>query len=94
MCRLRYRYLGRQDAVYLGIPGGRVDAIRAALEEWQSLRRTELQLATLSREAGRQLRAARQRLAVPLAERGYRLHGGTIRRMRHGPRTYPESHQS
>ena len=91
VCRLSFRIGGCQRTRYLGVEGPLVDALRAALAEWQRPCQTARDLGRLDREAGQRLREQRCRVAEALHRHGYGHLASTITRSRRVNIPFPEA---
>ena len=80
--KLRFRVDGRQVTRYVGTDAGKAAEVRQGLREWQVGRHLDLALGRLARQAGRELRRAKQELEKQMAERGLGFHGLAVRRPR------------
>ena len=78
--RLRFRVDGRQATRYVGTDTEKAAEVQQSLAEWQAKRCLDLELGRLTREAGRELRRAKQQLTEQLARRGFGFHGLGVRR--------------
>lgn len=80
--KLRFRVDGRQVSRYVGTDAGKAAEVRQGLHQWQRERHLDLELGHLARQAGRELRRAKQKLDEQMAERGLGFHGLAVRRPR------------
>lgn len=80
--RLRFRVDGRQVTRYVGTDAVKAAVVQQGLAEWQAKRHLDLELGRLAKEAGRELRRAKQQLTEQLAKRGLGFHGLGVRRTR------------
>ena len=77
--KLRFRINGKQRVCYLGKDLAVVEQVQEWLAELQAIRKTEIEVGRLVREAGQKLRNCKEELSPLLAEAGYRFHGLSIR---------------
>jgi len=80
--RLRFRFDGRARAVYLGRDEVLVEHIRRELKELQQEHQENRQIAKLTAQGNKALRAAKRRLEPVLQQLGFHYHGETMRKMR------------
>lgn len=80
--RLRFRRDGRARAVYLGRDEALVEQVRRELDELQHEHQENRQIAKLTVQGNKALRAAKLRLEPVLQQLGFHYHGDVVRRKR------------
>ena len=80
--KLRYRVDGKQRVKYLGKEEGFVRRVEEELAVLQSTSQLDRALGRLTRDANQVLRSVRGRVESVLSDRGYVLHGRSVRKPR------------
>lgn len=80
--RLRFRFNGQTRTLYLGRDAQLAEQVRVELAVLQGERRRNRQIAQLTSETKKVLRAAKQRLEPVLNELGFHFHGNAMRKTR------------